>query len=385
MPSEHRVLVVGGGIGGLSAASFLSDVAGLEVIVVEAEPTLAHHTTGRSAAQLIFNYGTPPLRALTRAGVAFLRDTPDALVDSPLLHTRAELTVATDTDQLGVLDRLEAEAARDGVQLDRLDPDAAVAAAPLLRPETVLGAVLEPDSADIDVAGLHQAFVRNLRRRGGTIRTDATLVAARRTGAGWTATLDDGAEIAADLVVDAGGAWGDVVAERCGVPPIGLTPMRRTAFMVRSPFDGSAAWPLVADADHAWYCKPDGRQFLCSPADETPEPPADAKPDELDVALAIDRINAHTTLGIRSVASAWAGQRTFTPDRTMAIGPDAAEPTFLWCVGQGGTGIQSAPAAGALVAHLATVALGGDEGWTADAIDAIDDATIGALDPARFR
>ncbi|MGH1504766.1 MAG: NAD(P)/FAD-dependent oxidoreductase [Acidimicrobiales bacterium] len=382
MPSEHRVLVVGGGIGGLSAASFLAEVEGVEVVVVEAESALAHHTTGRSAAQLIFNYGTPPLRALTRAGVGFFRDTPDGLVDAPLLHTRAELTVATTPEQLAVLDRLAADADRDGVRLDRLDSSSAVAEAPLLRPESVLSAVLEPDSADIDVAGLHQAFVRNLRRRGGEIRTDAALVSGRRSGAGWSVSLDDGTDLAVDSIVDTAGAWGDTVAERCGVAPIGLTPMRRTAFMVRSPFDGSAGWPLVADADHAWYCKPDGRQFLCSPADETPEAPTDSKPDELDVALAIDRINTHTTLGIRSVASAWAGQRTFTPDRTMAIGPDADEPRFLWCVGQGGTGIQSAPAAGALVAHLTT---GSPDAWTAASVEPLDDATIAALDPARFR
>ena len=153
-------------------------------------------------------------------------------------------------------------------------------------------------------------------------------------------------------VVNAAGAWGDVVAAMFGIPPVGLTPRRRTAFMTPSPYDGSADWPMVVDVAHRWYTKPDGTQFLCSPADQTPSPPCDAKAEEIDVAMAIDLINQSTTLGIRTVSSAWAGLRTFAPDESMVIGPDPRVPGFVWCVGQGGTGIQTAPAAGRLLADL---------------------------------
>ncbi|MGB5756631.1 MAG: FAD-binding oxidoreductase, partial [Acidimicrobiales bacterium] len=167
----------------------------------------------------------------------------------------------------------------------------------------------------------------------------------------WSLDTTDG-DRQADIVVNAAGAWGDVVAARAGVAPIGLTPMRRTAFMVASRWDDSSEWPMVANVDLDWYVKPDGPQFLCSPGDETPSEPLDARPEEIDVALAIERINWATTLDIRSVRSSWAGLRTFVPDRAMVLGPDPEVPSFVWCVGQGGNGIQTAPAAGRLVAQL---------------------------------
>jgi glycine/D-amino acid oxidase-like deaminating enzyme len=224
----------------------------------------------------------------------------------------------------------------------------------------------------IDVAALHQAFTVGARRAGATIERSWRLETAERSvlegdassngtferqaGGGWADRwllgADDGRTLTARLVVNAAGAWGDVVAGICGVAGVGLQPRRRTAFMTPSTFDGSSAWPMVVDVAHRWYAKPDGTQFLCSPADETLSPPCDSKPEELDVALAIDLINQATTLGIRTVSSAWAGLRTFAPDESMVIGPDPEVPSFVWCVGQGGTGIQTAPAAGRLLADL---------------------------------
>jgi D-arginine dehydrogenase len=195
---------------------------------------------------------------------------------------------------------------------------------------------------------------------------------------GWIVTLDGGATVRADVVVNAAGAWGDVVAARAGLAPVGLQPLRRTAFMTPSRHSGSERWPLLADVDHQWYVKPDGIQFLCSPADEQPSEPCDAKPEPIDVALAIDRINEATTLDIRHVASSWAGLRSFVGDRSMVIGPDPAEPRFVWCVGQGGTGIQTSPAAGQLVADLL---LGGEPGPSFAAVD----LDLAALLPDRLR
>jgi D-arginine dehydrogenase len=154
-------------------------------------------------------------------------------------------------------------------------------------------------------------------------------------------------------VVNASGAWGDLVAGLAGIEPIGLQPMRRTAFMV--PGDAACAdWPFVVDIEERFYFRPDGAQFLCSLAEETLSPPIDPRPEMADIAIAIDRINEATTLGIRTVSSQWTGLRTFAPDREMVIGPEPGTPGFFWLVGQGGTGIQTSPACGALVAALVT-------------------------------
>ncbi len=364
-----RAVVIGGGIAGVSAAHALSEVvvdgARIDVTLVEAEKALSLHTTGRSAAQLILNYGAHPIRALTRASLRFLHDPPDPLVDHPLLEARDVVNVAT-ADQDESVERVLAEGRATNPDIREIPVAEAQMLFPPLRPGWTKRAILEPDSYDIDVAGLHQAFVRGLRANGGTIRLPAPVVELEHRSSGWALKLTDGDELAADVVVNAAGAWGDVVAERAGIRPVGLQPMRRTAFMTPSRYEESAGWPLVADVDHNWYVKPDGSQFLCSPADEQPSEPCDAKPEEIDVALAIDRINAATTLDIRHVASSWAGLRTFTADRSMVIGPEPAEPTFVWCVGQGGTGIQTAPAAGRLVADLVAR---GEPGATFDDVD----------------
>lgn len=345
------VVVIGGGIAGVAAACALAQELGDQVRLVEAEPTLAYHTTGRSAAQLIENYGAAPIRQLTTASLAFFNDTPEGLSDAPLLSPRGILTVGGAGSSERIQRELEAGQAINPT-ITEIETEVALELVPVLRPSEIERVIWEPQSADIDVAGLHQAFVRGLRRAGASIEVSRRVDCATPDGDRWRVETVNG-ELLAGHVVNAAGAWGDVVATACGVQPVGLVPKRRTAFMVRSIHPGSAEWPLFGDASDSWYVKPDGPQFLCSPADETPSEPLDAKPDELDVAMAIERINRLTTLDIRSVASSWAGLRTFAPDGSMVIGPDPEHPTFHWCVGQGGTGIQSAPGAGQLVADLA--------------------------------
>lgn len=371
--------MVGGGIAGIAAAHHLANheaAGGVEVTLLEAEPTLAFHTTGRSAAQLIENYGAGPVRPLTAASLGFLRHPPADLVDGPLLSPRALLTVGR-PEQDATIQRTLDEGVAANPAIREVDLAEAARLFPPLRLEGLARAVLEPDSADIDVAGLHQAFVRGFRRAGGTIATADPVRALERAGDGWVVHHEQGRH-RSDVVVDAAGAWGDLVAASAGIEPVGLRPLRRTVFMVRSAHPASSGWPLVADADHGWYLKPDGAQLLCSLADETPSDPCDAKPSEEDVALAIERINAATTLGIRSVASTWAGLRTFAPDRSMVIGPDPTAPGFVWLVGQGGTGIQTAPAAGQLVADLV---LTGRPGPTFDGTG----LDLAGLLPDRFR
>ncbi|MEM8922612.1 MAG: FAD-binding oxidoreductase [Actinomycetota bacterium] len=349
--SRPRVVVIGGGIAGVSAAYALAEhPSEPHVHLVETEQALAHHTTGRSAAQLIVNYGTAPTKALTVAGLDFFQSPPDDLVVAPLLTTRGVLSLAAPA-QVGLAETQAAEGRAAGATIELLDATEACRLAPLLRPEPIEVAVFEPESADIDVAGLHQAFVRGVRAAGGTIEPARRVTALGPDGDGWRIDTTDG-PLTTDLVVNAAGAWGDEVAAMAGVTPVGLEPRRRTAFMVAAP-DGAPDEPLVAEITHTWYAKRDGAQYLCSPADETPSAPCDAKPEEIDVAMAIDRINTATTLDITSVRSAWAGLRTFSPDETMVLGPDPDRPSFVWCVGQGGTGIQTAPATGRLVADLA--------------------------------
>lgn len=341
------VIVIGGGIAGVAAAAELA-TAGAEVTLLEAERQLAFHTTGRSAALYFENYGHPTVRALTRASRRYFEDPPEG-TDAPLLSARGALIVAP-ADQVERLQRQIEEGIHHGTDIRRLSEEEARAVVPALRPGAIVAASYEPGAADMDVAAIHQSFVRSFRRRGGTIVTGARVGALARDGV-WTVTTEAGERHQADVVVNAAGAWCDVVARRAGVAPIGLVPKRRTAFMVVAP-SGAERWPLTVDAAQTFYFKPDGTQLLCSPADETPSEPCDARPEEIDVARAIERINDITTLGIGSVRSSWAGLRSFVSDGGMVIGFDDTVEGFFWLAGQGGTGIQTAPAAGALTADL---------------------------------
>ena len=370
-----QVVVVGGGIAGVSAAYACTLVdPTASVILVEAEEQLAHHTTGRSAALLFENYGQPAQRSLTRASLDFLHNTPADLVDSPLVHKRPMIHVGGPEQSMSI-DTMLAEGADGTTPTVEITVEEAVNLVPPLRPELIARAVLETGTCDIDVAALHQAFVRGFKLGGGTIATATRVDAVRLNGQGWQIETTTG-ELQADVVINAAGAWGDVVAQRAGVAPLGLVPKRRTAFMIDAPVSDTTSWAMVGEVDHQWYMKPDGAQLLCSPADETPSEPCDAKAEELDVALAIDRINTATTLGIRSVNSTWAGLRTFTSDGAMAIGPDANHPNFIWCVGQGGTGIQTSRAAGQLTAELTLGATPSPSFSTQD---------LAALSPDRLR
>ncbi|GAA0813195.1 NAD(P)/FAD-dependent oxidoreductase [Spirilliplanes yamanashiensis] len=339
---EADVAVVGAGIAGVSVAAELSGHRSVVVLEQEAEP--AYHTTGRSAAMFLESYGGPDVRALTAAGRAFLDAVGTLLTPRPLLWVAG----ADGLDRLAAL-------AREQPALVPLSPDEAVALCPALRSSWCAGALLEPRALEIDVLGLHQHYLGAARRDGVRVLLGARVLAGRHTGGRWV--LDTAAgPVAAAAVVNAAGAWADPVAAALGAPPVGLRPLRRTAAVARA--DGvDRTWPLVSDVAETFYFRPEGAGVLLSPADETPSEPCDARPDELDVALAIERVNAATTLGLRSVVTAWAGLRTFAPDRNPVAGPDPAAPGLWWLAGQGGYGIQTAPELARLVA--ASVA-GGD-------------------------
>jgi D-arginine dehydrogenase len=339
------VVVIGGGIAGVAAAAFLAERA--TVVLLERESVLAHHTTGRSAAQYLEHYGGPVNERLTAASRSFFTTPPDDWATTPLVSPRAALNVGTAAD----LDALAAEAAGGGAAVTAVSAEEARAICPALRATWVAGGVLEPEALDIDVAALHQGFVGHARRHGASIEVSRGVRRLERNGRRWQVFTDD-STCEADVIVNAAGAWGDEIAALAGARPVGLQALRRTAFTVAAPPD-AGGWPLVHAIDGTFYFKPESAgQLLCSPADETPSPPCDARPEEIDVARAIEHINEATTLDVRHVRSKWAGLRTFAPDRAPVLGFDDVVNGFVWHVGQGGTGIQTSPAAGRAVASL---------------------------------
>ena len=343
-------LIVGAGIAGATAGYHLAAHGRAVVLEMESQP--GYHTTGRSAALYSEWYGNHVINALTTGSKPFYLDPPDGFSEHPLLTARGVLVFGRD-DQRAALDQAEAEGHHLG-RIRRLSTGEAQKLCPVLRADYVAGAVFEPDAMDIDVSALHQGFLRGLRAEGGSIRTDARLTSLCHDGAQWRAETTAG-EFAAPVVVNAAGAWADQVAEMAGIKAVGLVPKRRTAILFEPPADlETAPWPAAIDVDEQFYFKPDAGLLLGSPADETPQPPADVQPEELDIAIAVDRIERATTLKIRRIRHRWAGLRTFAADQTPVAGFDAGAPGFFWFAGQGGYGIQTAPAMGRLAAALIT-------------------------------
>ncbi|MGD2103344.1 MAG: FAD-dependent oxidoreductase, partial [Acidimicrobiia bacterium] len=288
-------VVVGGGIAGVSAAAFLAPHG--SVVLLEREPVLAYHTSGRSAAMLVENYGSAGARPLVKAARPFLEDPPEGSVDNPLLSDRAVMWVSG-KGTMGVLEERAARAREAGASCVVLGAEEALEHVPAMRPDWLVGGLYEPSGADIDVAGLHQAFVRIAKREGAEIVTGAAVNAVARVGSHWDVTAGE-STFKGEVLVNAAGAWGDEVAELAGVEPIGLQPKRRTAFMVPASAE-TAEWPMVVETNEQFYFRPDGVQLLCSLAEENPSQAEDARPRMEDVALAIERINAATSLGIRT-------------------------------------------------------------------------------------
>ena len=343
-------LVVGAGMAGASAAYWLAERG--RVVVVEQEDVAGYHTTGRSAAMYMESYGGPLTRGLAVASRDFFDEPPSGFAASPLLSPRPVLYVGR-TDQTGALDRFYDGNRRRVPTLARLDAGEALGKGVPLREDYVGGAVLEPAAEEIDVAALHQGYLRGLRARGGTLVTEAQVTALARDGGLWRAETAAGA-YAAPVLIDAAGAWCDAVAALAGVAPIGLQPKRRTAFIFDGPAEGGVGdWPMVHDIEDSFYLKPDAGRILGSPADESPSEPCDAYPEELDIAIGADRIMQATTLEIRHIRNKWAGLRSFVHDREPVAGFDDGAEGFFWLAGQGGSGIMTAPALGAAAAALA--------------------------------
>lgn len=333
--------VVGAGIAGASLAAELA--AHASVVLIEAEDRPGYHATGRSAAFWEECYGGPEIVPLTLASGPYLRE-------HGFLKRRGALYIGREEDG-PLLDAFMARFGGTGATIARLGRGALVAIIAGLRPEWT-GAVWEAACADIEVAGLHQHYLSLGRQRGVTQALRARVVSAQRERGAWAIACQSGQKLSAGTLVDAAGAWADTVAELAGAKPLGIRPLRRTVVQLRTNPAPSPDLPLVLDIAGQFYFKPESGRLWLSPHDETPSEPCDAAPDEMAVAEAIARFESVTDWRIEGVERRWAGLRSFAPDRLPVYGPDDRVPGFAWFAGQGGYGIQTAPAAARLTAQL---------------------------------
>lgn len=348
MTTRTDVIILGAGMAGASLAAELAPHC--LVALVEREDQPGRHATGRSAAMFFESYGNATVRALTRASRAFFDKPPQGFAEAPLLSPRCALFVCDAPRQEALSAMLHGPDAPPTLREMTLRD--ALALCPILRPEWLARAAIDESGNDLDVAAIHQGYLRTARRSGAQVALDAFETRIDRCPDGWHVLTRVG-EFVAPVLVNAAGAWADEVAVQAGVSPIGLQPMRRTALTLPAPPGMDIGkWPLVIDVEEQFYFKPDAGQLLLSPANEDPMDPCDAAPEELDIAIAIDRFERATTLPVHKVNHRWAGLRSFVRDRGPVAGFDPAAEGFFWLAGQGGYGIQMAPALARAAAAL---------------------------------
>ncbi|MEY8875003.1 MAG: NAD(P)/FAD-dependent oxidoreductase [Leptothrix sp. (in: b-proteobacteria)] len=353
MDAAHRLdfLIIGAGIAGASVAAWLAPRAQVAVLEAEAQP--GYHSTGRSAAAFIASYGPPGVRALSRASLPFFRNPPAGFADHALLQPRGLLTLVK-PEHADRLAELPVALASEGVTLERWSIAQAAERVPTIRAERFAAALFEPDACDMDVHAIHQGYLNQLRRAGGALICDARVETLTRSPDGWQVTDQRGRSWQAAVLINAAGAWADRVAGLACLPPLGLQPMRRSAFVFAPPADLDVHdWPLLMSSDESWYIKPDAGLLLGSPANADPTEPQDVQPELLDIAAGIDRIEQDLALTVGRPKRTWAGLRTFSPDGELVGGFDPLDLGFFWVAGQGGYGIQTSAAMGRACARLA--------------------------------
>lgn len=342
---ETDILIVGAGIAGVGLAAELASI--YDVSVIEQESVPAYHSTGRSVAIFIRNYGNEVIRALNRASFPLL-DKPDPMLfPHPLLSARGQLFVA---DENGLAQHQALLDEADGLR--PLSVDEALALMPMLRPERIAAAAYEHDARDIDVGALHQGWLRKARAAGARLMTDTALRNAERVRGRWHVQTREGRIVAA-TIVNAAGAWADTVARACEIPPLGIQPMRRSVAVLPAPVGHDIrAWPATDDSAEGWYCKPDGGKLYVSPAEEIPVDAHDAYVDDMVLAEGLYRFESAVDYPVTRVERSWAGLRSFAPDRTPVVGFSGEQAGFFWLAGQGGYGVQTAPALSRLACEL---------------------------------
>ena len=353
---RYDIVIVGAGIAGASLAAEIAPHA--SVLLIEAEDQAGYHATGRSAAFWSETYGGPLIQPLTTASAADLEG-------GGYLKPLGAVQIGRE-EHRSLLDAFLAAFEGSGIPLEPVDPASVI---PGLRPEWVLG-VREPTCAYIDVAALHAAYLGTAKRAGADLLLRAGLRSARREGGDWQIETEAG-NFTVGVIVDAAGAWADQVAKICGAKPLGIQPYQRTLVQLRTDPGAPEDMPHVASLDGSFYFKPEpGGRLWLSPHDETPVEPHDAAPEELDVAIAIDRFEKVVDWRVAAVERKWAGLRSFAPDRLPVYGYASETPGFFWCAGQGGFGIQTAPAGSKLAAAVL--------------LDRAPDVSVASIDAARY-
>lgn len=349
---ESDVLIVGGGVAGLSLAAALSGQR--NVTVLEAEDSLGHHSSGRSATFSHFGIGNESVRGLTAASRDFFKQPPDGFSEAPIARTATALFIATE-GMLVTLDTLEDAMRQHAPGVRRVGEAEMVSLFPPLRtgPGAAVAGIVDADGLRLDADALLQGYARTIRSRGGKVLTEARVASIEPQPGGWAVVTDAGNRLAAPVLVNAAGAWADGVARMANVAPMGLRPLRRTIIIVDPPGGADVAeWPFVKTAVDDFYILPEGGRLAASPVDEVPDDPCDAQPEDYDIALAAWKVEEYTTLTVPRVQHRWAGLRTFAADRTPVAGFDPRAPGFFWLAGQGGFGLQTAPAMAEAAATL---------------------------------
>ncbi len=343
------IAIIGGGISGASLAHFLG--ASRSVLVLEREAHHGYHSSGRSAAEFSRIHHGPLIGKLARASAEFLTNAPDGFADIPLIKVRGNLVVAGE-DKAAHLHEIFQLESRQVENLRLCSTEECLTLVPFLNPGQFKAAFFDPSCCDIEAQTLLQGYVRSARHSGAEIRTSCELLSAAHDGKVWRLKTSQG-EFSATTVVNASGAWADNIAALFGAKQLGLVPYRRTVITVDVPPEiDLTPIPEVNEVDEAWYFKPDAGRLLVSPADATPSEPCDAQPEDIDIAYAAYYLEEATKLQVKSVASKWAGLRTFSPDRLPVVGLAGDVPGYFWLAGQGGSGIQSSPALGQYAANL---------------------------------
>ena len=345
MSKQSEVIIIGGGIAGVSAGAQLSQYC--DVTILEKESTTGYHATGRSAAVFAPAYGNEVVRNLTTASEAFYRSPPAGFTEVPLLKPRDGVFIASQAQQQPLANMLNKSS-----HLSELSADELVQRVPIIDSAQVYGGALDCTGGDLDVDAIVQGFLRQFRSNGGVLICDSEVQHLEWRNGLWHFTTPS-AEYCAPTIINAAGAWADEVAMMAGISPLSMKPFRRSALLIDAPLEIDITdWPLVIDVDENFYFKPEAGQLLISPADETPFGPCDAYPDEMDLAIAIDRVQKISQLEVSKINHSWAGLRTFASDKTFVVGYEPGQEGFFWLAGQGGYGVQSAPALADITCHL---------------------------------
>ncbi len=341
---ETDVVVIGAGIAGASVAAILSETK--HVTILDMESRAGYHTTGRSAALFTENYGTETIKALTRASRQFFEDPPAGFCDFPLLTPRGVIYLARPDQRTALTDFKTLNPFVEEVSEDDLR-----SRIPFLKQHQSFAGLLEKGASDIDVNALHTGYLRQAKNNGADLLCNQAVASLKFNDGVWEIMTNRG-QFYATVVINAAGAWADQIAQMAGVAPIALQPMKRTAAIVQFDKPIPRDMCFLNDIDENWYCKPEGSNLFLSPEDEQPSQPCDAWADDFDVANVIEKISGVLDIEPVKVESSWAGLRSFAPDREFVVGYADNAPGFFWLAGQGGYGIQTAPAVAQIAASL---------------------------------